>query len=313
LTEAVTVVRPQNSAVARTARRPRPTERRLFLSPALILVGVVTQVAFLYTIYLSLLSWNLIRPDLGVHFVGLSNYVSELTSSAFLTALVNTIQLTVGVLVAGMIVGMLLALLLNRPFPLRWLVRTLLITPFFIMPAATAEIWKNMLLNPLFGLIPWLIQQLGFTPPDLLGSHPLLGVGIMLTWEWYPFFMLILLGGLQSLSVDLVEAARIDGAGPFAIFRHITIPHLQRYIAVATLFGLIYLLGVFGEVYAGTQGGPGDSSTNLPFLIYETALFNWQIGLASALGVIAVLITIVIATGFNRILLRMTGYAEAQS
>jgi sorbitol/mannitol transport system permease protein len=286
-------------------------QRRIFLSPGIILVALVTQIAFLYAIYLSLVSWDLIRPDLGIHFVGLSNYVSWLSSSSFVTALVNTIELTVGVLVAGTAIGLLLALLLNRPFPLRPVVRTLLITPFFIMPVATAELWKNMLLNPVFGLFSWLLQQFGITPPDILGTHPLLAVGIMLTWEWYPFFMLILLGGLQSLSEELVQAARIDGAGPWGVFVHVTIPHLQRYIAVSTLFGMIYLLGVFGEIFVGTQGGPGDASTNLPYLIYETAFFNWQVGLASALGVIAVLITIVIATGFNRVLLRMTGYAEA--
>jgi len=287
-------------------------ERRLFLFPALILVGVVTQVAFLATIYISLLNWNLVRPDLGTHFAGLSNYTTLLTSETFRTALQNTVTLTVGVLVAGMVVGLLLALLLNRPFPLRGLVRTLLITPFFVMPVATAEIWKNMLLNPLFGLIAWLIQTAGFTPPDIFGTHPLIGIGILLTWEWYPFFMLILLGGLQSLPEDLIEAAHIDGAGPLAIFRYITLPHLQRYIAIASLFGLIYLLGIFGEIYVATQGGPGDASTTLPYLTYQTLFDNWEVGAASAIGVTAVIFTIIVATGFNRILLRMTGYGEAQ-
>jgi sorbitol/mannitol transport system permease protein len=288
------------------------TERRLFLSPALIIVGLVTQVAFLVTIYISMLSWNLVRPDQGIHFVGLSNYRDLLSSDTFVTALVNTLVLTVGVLVAGMVIGLLLALLLNRPFPLRPVVRTLLITPFFVMPVATAEIWRNMLLNPVYGLISWLVLQFGMQPPDVLGSQPLFGVGLMLTWEWFPFFMLILLGGLQSLPEDLIEAAHIDGAGAFAVFRHITLPHLQRYIAVSTLFGLIYLLGVFGEIFVGTQGGPGTASTTLPFLIYQTAFSNWDVGAASALAVIAVIITIAIAMGFNRILLRMTGYAEAQ-
>lgn len=303
------------------AVRPRPTaktmaerstlERRLFLSPTLILVGLVTQVAFLATIYISMLRWNLVRPDLRIQFVGLSNYTTLLSSGTFLTALINTIVLTVGVLIAGMVIGLLLALLLNRPFPLRPVVRTLLITPFFVMPVATAEIWKNMLLNPVYGLISWLIQQAGITPPDVLGSQPLFGIGVMLTWEWFPFFMLILLGGLQSLPEELLEAAHIDGAGPWAVFWNITLPHLQRYIAVSTLFGLIYLLGVFGEIFVGTQGGPGDASTNLPFLIYRTAFSEWDMGGASALGVIAVLITIAIATGFNRVLLRMTAYGEA--
>jgi sorbitol/mannitol transport system permease protein len=312
MAEATTpVVRPLPAATKTMAQRGT-RERRLLLSPALILVGLVTQIAFLATIGISMLSWNLVRPDLGIHFVGLSNYASLLSSGTFQTALINTFVLTVGVLVAGMVIGLLLALLLNRSFPFRPLVRTLLITPFFVMPVATAEIWRNMLLNPVYGLISWLIQQVGITPPDVLGSQPLLGIGIMLTWEWFPFFMLILLGGLQSLPEDLVEAAHIDGAGPWAVFRRITIPHLQRYIAVSTLFGLIYLLGVFGEIFVGTQGGPGDASTTLPFLIYRTAFSNWDVGVASALGVIAVLITILIATGFNRVLLRMTGYAEVQ-
>jgi sorbitol/mannitol transport system permease protein len=308
---ASSAVRPE-PAVGKEKAKGSTAERRLFLSPALILVGLVTQVAFLVTIVFSMLSWNLVRPDLGIHFVGLSNYSTLLTSTGFLTALLNTLTLTLGVLIAGMVIGLLLALLLNRTFPGRAVVRTLLITPFFVMPVATAEIWKNMLLNPVFGLFAWLVQQVGLTPPDILTSNPLIGVGIMLTWEWFPFFMLILLGGLQSLPEDLIEAAHIDGAGYWAIFRNITIPHLQRYIALATLFGLIYLLGVFGEIYVATQGGPGDSSTTLSFLIYRTAFDNWDIGVAAALGVIAVLITIAIATGFNRVLLRMTNYAEAQ-
>jgi sorbitol/mannitol transport system permease protein len=298
--------------VTKTMAQRGSAERRLFLSPALIVVALVTQIAFLATIVLSLLSWNLVRPDLGTHFVGLSNYTNLLSDETFRTALINTVTLTVGVLVAGMVIGLLLALLLNRSFPLRPLVRTLLITPFFVMPVATGEIWRNMLLNPVFGLVAWLIQTAGFTPPDLLGTHPLFSVGVMLTWEWFPFFMLILLGGLQSLPEDLIEAAHIDGAGPFSIFRYITIPHLQRYIALASLFGLIYLLGIFGEIFVATQGGPGDASTTLPFLIYRTAFSNWDIGAASALGVIAVIITIIIASGFNRVLLRMTGYGEAQ-
>jgi sorbitol/mannitol transport system permease protein len=302
----------QTVAATSTAAKRRAAQRQLFLSPALILVALVTQIAFLATIYISMLSWNLVRPDLGIHFVGLSNYESLLTSDTFRTALINTITLTVGVLAASMSVGLLLALLLNRPFPLRPVVRTLLITPFFVMPVATAEIWKNMLLNPVYGLFTWLESLIGVGPVDLLGSQPLLGVGIMLTWEWFPFFMLILLGGLQSLPEDLVEAARIDGAGSLSIFRYITLPHLQRYVAVATLFGLIFLLQVFGEIVVSTEGGPGIASTNLPFLIYRTAFSDWEVGTAAALGVTAVLITIIIATGFNRILLRMTGYAEAE-
>jgi sorbitol/mannitol transport system permease protein len=304
-------LRVEGAVNAPRARRSS-TERRLFLSPALIIVGLVTQVAFLATIYISMLSWNLVRPDLGIHFVGLSNYATLISSGTLWTPLINTLELTVGVLVAGMVIGLLLALLLNRQFPLRGLVRTLLITPFFVMPVATAEIWRNMLLNPVYGLLSWLLLQVNINPPDVLGSQPLFGIGLMLTWEWFPFFMLILLGGLQSLPEDLVEAAHIDGAGPWAVFRHITIPHLQRYIAVSSLFGLIYLLGVFGEIFVGTQGGPGDASTTLPFLIYRTAFSNWDVGTASALGVIAVLITIVIATGFNKILIRMTRYGEAQ-
>jgi|SRR5947209_1575859 len=296
---------------SKTMAQRSTTQRRLFLSPTLILVGLVTQIAFLATIYISTLRWNLVRPDLRIKFVGLSNYTTMLSSGTFLTALINTVLLTVGVLIAGMIIGLLLALLLNRSFPLRPLVRTLLITPFFVMPVATAEIWKNMLLNPVYGLLAWLVQQVGITPPDILGSQPLFGVGLMLTWEWFPFFMLILLGGLQSLPEDLIEAAHIDGAGAWSVFRFITIPHLQRYIALSTLFGLIYLLGIFGEIYVGTQGGPGDSSTTLPFLIYRTAFSNWDVGAAAALAVIAVLITILIATAFNKVLLRMTGYAEA--
>ena len=271
--------------------------RRAPLLPALIFAIVVTQVPFLVTLYLSTLSWNALRPG-DRPFVGLDNYVSVLTDTRLRAALVNTVLLTAGAVIFSMILGLALAILLDRKFFGRSIVRTMLITPFLVMPIAAALLWKHAIYNPAYGLINGLFG--GQT--DWISDYPKAAVIATLVWQWTPFMMLILLAGLQSQSEDVLEAARVDGANAWQIFTRMTLPHLRQYLELGALLGSIYLVNTFDSIYTITQGGPGTATTNLPYEIYQTIFTKFEYGEASAAGVVVVILTIIVANFALRVI-----------
>lgn len=284
--------------------------KRLLL-PSIIFVGIVTQIPFILTIFYSLHNWNLMRPDRGITFTGFSNYTRILTEPAFWTVLKNSFVLTVGALIICLVLGMAFALLMNRNFFGKGIVRTMLVSPFFVMPTVSAIIWKTMIMNPNFGFAGYFAHLLGVTPVDFLAHYPLQTIILVVSWMWIPFFMLILLAGLQSLPGELLEAAQLDGANKVQQFFHVVIPHLLRYFEVVILLGLMFILQAFGEIFVTTAGGPGFASTNLPFYTYRVGFQSWDIGGAAAVGVITAILTIIIMT-FLFIIIRRT-FREEQS
>ncbi|MEU1810733.1 sugar ABC transporter permease [Micromonospora sp. WMMD1076] len=289
--------------LSRPARRPAAPgglagwARRAPLLPALIFAIVVTQVPFLVTLYLSTLDWNALRPGKRT-FVGLANYGQVLTDTRLRAALLNTVVLTAGSVVAAVVLGLALAVLLDRRFPGRGIVRTLLITPFLVMPMAAALLWKHAIYNPAYGLINGLLG--GST--DWVSQYPMLAVTTTLVWQWTPFMMLIILAGLQSQSPETIEAARVDGAGPWQVFVRITLPYLRPYLELGALLGSIYLVQTFDAVFTITQGGPGTATTNLPYEIYLTTFRKFEYGEAAAAGVVVVIGTILVATFALRVI-----------
>jgi sorbitol/mannitol transport system permease protein len=271
--------------------------RRAPLLPALIFAIIVTQVPFLFTLFFSTQGWNALRPG-SRHWVGLSNYATVLTDDRLRSALLNTVILTAGAVIFSMILGLLLAILLDRKFFGRGVVRTLLITPFLIMPVAAALLWKHGILNPDYGLINGVFG--GNTA--WATSYPKTTIITTLVWQWTPFMMLILLAGLQAQSTDILEAARVDGANAWQIFRRMTLPHLRQYLELGALLGSIYLVNTFDSIYTITQGGPGTATTNLPYEIYQTIFSKYEYGEASAAGVVVVILTIVVATFALRVI-----------
>jgi sorbitol/mannitol transport system permease protein len=275
-------------------RRRRIGEARRFLSaPALIYLILMTQVPFALTIWFSFTNWNLLRPA-SAGFLGFENMFRNfsriLANPDFYLVLRNTVVLTGSVVIVTFVLGMAFALLLARPFPGRTLARTMLISPFLIMPVAAAIVWKNLLLDPSFGLSAWVFRSLGLTSVYLVERAPLASIVGIVSWQWTPFVMLILLAGLQSLPEDVVEAARLDGAGPVGMFRFVTLPHLRRFIEIALLLEIIFVLNVFGEIFVVTSGGPGLQTTNLPYQIFLEAFSRWNIGRASAYGIFAIVL-----------------------
>jgi sorbitol/mannitol transport system permease protein len=281
-------------------RRSADWARRAPLLPALIFMIIVTQLPFVVTLIISFMNWNAYYPD-ERGFAGFANYVDVLTDVATRDAIIVTIELTVVVVLVSLVLGMLIALLLDRKFLGRGAVRTMMITPFLVVPVAAALLWKHALFNPEYGLLngglTWIWGLFGSDnppQPDWITMAPLASIEVALIWQWTPFMMLILLAGLQSRPLDVIEAARIDGASAWQIFRYMTFPHLRRYLELGALLGAIYIVQTFDAVFVITSGGLG--TANLPYTIYQTFYTAHDYGLASAAGVITVIGTILIAT-----------------
>jgi sorbitol/mannitol transport system permease protein len=269
--------------------------RRLPLLPAFVYVILITQIPFALTVYYSFFSWNLLKED-SFKFVGLENYARLVTDESFRNALWNTVLLTISVIAISVILGLAVAMLLNSEVFGKGFMRTLMIAPFLIMPTAGALIWKDTLLNPLFGLLPYLLAPFGLGRVDWVNQYPMVSVVTVEVWRWTPFMMLIILAGLQSQNPEVLEAAAVDGATAFQAFRRITLPLVRPFIELGALLGSLFVVQTFDTIFMLTHGGPGEDTTNLPFLLYLVAFQGFSIGQASAIGVVAVILTTIVAT-----------------
>jgi sorbitol/mannitol transport system permease protein len=275
---------------------------RLMISPAVILLFCWMIVPLALTLYFSFLRYNLLTPS-GNPFVGWENYYWFLTDPSFTAAMVNTLLLVAGVLLITVTGGIIFALLLDRPMFGQGIIRIMAIAPFFVMPTVSALIWKNMFMNPVNGIFGRIAAGLGFEPIDFFGQIPLVSIIIIVAWQWLPFATLILLTALQSLDQDQLEASEMDGANWLSRFRYIMLPHLARAITVVILIQTIFLLSVFAEILVTTNGGPGTASTTLTYLVYVSSLLQYDVGIGSAGGVIAVILANIVAI----FLMRMIG------
>lgn len=278
------------------------TAARLMISPAVILLLGWMIVPLSMTLYFSFLRYNLLMPGTEA-WAGFENYHYFFTDPAFTAALTNTLLLVGGVLAITTIGGILIALLLDQPFWGQGIVRLLVLAPFFVMPTVSALVWKNMFMNPVNGIFAYLARVLGLQPFDFLTHAPLASIIGIVSWQWLPFAALILLTALQSLNSEQMEAAEMDGAGPFSRFWFMTLPHLARAITVVILIQTIFLLSIFAEILVTTNGGPGTASTNLTFLVYMQSLLQFDVGLGSAGGVVAIILANIVAI----FLMRMIG------
>lgn len=267
---------------------------RLMSAPAVLVLLAWMLIPLGMTLYFSTLRYNLLMPGMEV-FVGWENYRYFLTDPAFWTALGNTLVMVGSVLAITVGGGILLAILLDQPIWGQGVVRLLVIAPFFVMPVVSALVWKNLLMHPGNGLFAWLATSMGMRPVDWFAELPLLSIILIVSWQWLPFATLILLTALQSLDREQQEAAEMDGAGVLARFWHLTLPHLARAITVVILIQTIFLLSIFAEILVTTGGGPGTATTTLTYLVYAQALLQFDVGTASAGGVVAIILANIVA------------------
>lgn len=281
------------AAAPPVGRKKRPVGLG-FVAPSVVVLFLWMIVPLALTVWFSFQRYLLLDPS-SRGFAGLDNYQYLVTDPDFWVSLQNTLILVGAVLVITVVFGVLLAVLFNQKFPGRDVARILAISPFFVMPTVSALVWKNMMLHPVYGVISLVFRTVGLPPPDVFADHPLAAVIAIISWEWLPYALLVLLTAVQSMDAEQKEAARVDGAGPIAQFFYLTLPHLYRAISVVVMIETIFLLTVFAEIYVTTSGGPGNASTNLAYLIFRSALQDFSAGGASAGGMVAVVLANIVA------------------
>lgn len=271
---------------------------RLMMAPAVTLLLGWMLVPLVMTLYFSFKKYLPLRGgDLG--WVGFDNYVRFVTSSAFWPSVSATLMIVGGVLAITITLGVLLALLLDQPIWGQGIVRILVIAPFFVMPTVSALVWKNMFMDPNYGLFAYLWKFFGAEPVQWMSQASLPSIIMIVSWQWLPFATLILLTAIQSLDSEQLEASEMDGASALKRFWYIILPHLARAITVVLLIQTIFLLSIFAEIFVTTGGAFG--SKTLSYLIFQRVLESQNIGLGSAGGVYAIILANIVAIFLMRI------------
>jgi sorbitol/mannitol transport system permease protein len=284
------------------ATKASKSAARLMISPAVVLLLGWMLAPLCMTVYFSFLYYNLLQPG-ATPYAGWDNYYWFITDPSFQDAIYNTLALVGGVLCITTLGGLATAMLLDKPMFAKGVIRIMVIAPFFVMPTVSALVWKNMFMNPVNGIFGRIVTGMGFPPIDFFGQYPLASITFIVSWMWLPFSTLILLTALQSLDQEQLEAAEMDGASWINRFRFIMLPHLARAITVVILIQTIFLLSIFAEILVTTNGGPGTATTNLTYLIYVSSLLQFDVGMGSAGGVLAIILANLVAI----FLMRMIG------
>ncbi|MEN3183890.1 MAG: sugar ABC transporter permease [Atribacterota bacterium] len=229
------------------------------------------------------------------YFVGLRNYVTVLHDPLFSTALKNAFLWTALSVFFQILLGLFAALLLHVPMRGYRIFRNLSLLPFVLPPVAIAVTWK-WLYNPLYGLINYFVVLLGGAPVNFLGRNlALYSVTWVNIWKAFPFYALFILAGLQSISQDVYEAAYIDGATSYGVFRYITLPLIRPLLLVMALFATVWTFNYFDLIYSMTQGGPGHTTEILATLAYKTVFLKLRFDHAATIGVFMFLINFVVS------------------
>jgi multiple sugar transport system permease protein len=264
-----------------------------FAAPAAAVVLLVILFPWVFTIFMSLHDWKVTGET---PFVGLANYAKMLQDERFLWAIVRTGWFTAGTVIVPMLLGVWAAVCFASQFKLRGLARTLFVLPMMATPVAIALVW-TMMFHPQLGVLNYLLTSVGLPPSSwVYDSSTVIPTLIMVeTWQWTPLVMLIVLGGIASLPQEPYEAAILDGAGAWQMFRHITLPLVWPFIMVAAIIRLIDALKTFDTNYVITLGGPGTSSETLNILLYQTAFAYYDLGYGSAIVVVFFLLILLIS------------------
>jgi len=278
-------------------KRGRPTYL-WFLAPCLIFLGAFSLIPPIVTLYLSLQHYDLNFPNM-TGFAGVTQYERMFADEYFWNSIVVTLILIAGPVAAQMVLGLLLALLLHNNARLFRLSRSLFIAPMVIPPVIAGLIWK-MLLIPNLGGVNALLGVVGLPGPNWLASPGLavFSVGMVGVWQDTPFVMLLLLAALQGLPSEPLEAARVDGASPWQLFRDIMFPLLVPALLVALLFRVINSLAIFPIIYVLTGGGPGRATEMLNYYTYTQAFQYLNLGYGAALAVALFVLVLLLSLAF---------------
>jgi multiple sugar transport system permease protein len=289
-------------------RARRNWDAYLFLAPGFVIFTVFTLFALGFVIYLTFHEWSIIEPEKP--FVGLQNYKDLIEDERFRRSVINTFYFTGAAVPLGMIVGLSIALLLNQPLRGRWFFRTAYYLPAITPFVVSAIIWK-WLYNGDFGLFNYYLLKTNLIhePLSWLSDQHLAmpSVILMTVWTAVGFSMVVYLAGLQSIPEELYEAAKVDGAGTWARFRHVTLPGLLPSTVFLLVIQIIFNMQIFTQIFVMTRGGPIDRTTTVLFYVYEAAFQFYEMGYASTIAFALFLMLLV----FTALQLRMYRKASA--
>jgi multiple sugar transport system permease protein len=290
----------QAAARSRRARRRRQIlVAYAFLAPSLIIFLLFRHIPAVASLILGLFNWSMLAPP---QFVGLTNYVTLLHDSVFWRALENTVVYAIMAVPTDIIIALGLAVLLNQKLPGTKFFRMAYFIPVVTATAIVAIVWRWLYQSD--GVVNGVLQAFRLPPVNWLSDphFALPAIAIMAVWQHVGFNMLILLAGLQSIPVEMEEAARINGAGRWATFRYVTLPLLRPVIVLTVILTTIGSFQVFDAAYVMTGGGPFYATTTLVFYAYQQAFEQYSMGYAAAIAFVLFLIILAISLLQRRIL-----------
>jgi multiple sugar transport system permease protein len=282
------------AAVAeRKARRNYARTYWPFVVPAGVVVAAVIVFPWVFTLYMSVHEWHIGSPTT---WAGLGNYARLFGDARFGEAIVHTLYFTSLAVLFPMLIGIAAAVCFSRNFRFRGLVRTIFILPMMATPVAVALVW-TMMFHPQLGVLNYLLTSIGLPPSTWSYAADTVIPTLVLveTWQWTPLVMLIVLGGLASLPSDPYEAARLDGASSWQMFRHISLPLVWPHIVVALVIRTIDALKAFDTIFVISNGGPGTASETVNMLLYQEAFAYYDMGYASAMVVVFFVLILLIS------------------
>jgi multiple sugar transport system permease protein len=291
-----------------TTKRDR-TPARVFLMPTILLILALSIFPLFFSLILTFMSWDLSRLQGGIQFVGLGNFATLISDARFWNTAKVTVIFVIGSVGLQFCVGLGIASLLNQEIRFRRFFRVAFLVPMMMTPAAVGYIGR-MLFNEGQGPINDIIKHLGGPViPWLSNSMMALPSLILLdTWEWAPFMIIVLLAGLQSLPPEVFESARVDGAGEWSIFRHITFPMLAPVSITVILIRALEAFKLFDITMVMTGGGPGTATETVTMYAYIVGMKNGNLGYASAIAYSLLIMVILFSTIF---LNSLRGHAAA--
>jgi len=249
---------------------------------------------------LSLTNYKITQRN-ATKFVGLAQYKDVLQDRSYWSSLTVTLIFIITAVILELAIGLAIAMALQNQKRFRNFTRSFLLTPMFVTPIAVGLMFR-FLLNDQLGVIPALLNKIGINYDFFGPSRAIYSIVAIDVWQWTPFMVLLLLAGLESLSKQPFEAARVDGASPFYTFRRVTLPMLAPILTVAVLIRSLDASKVFEYVYAITRGGPGTQTQTIQYFTYKTGIQFYRLGQASAMSYLLLLIVIsIVVVLFHRI------------
>lgn len=293
---------PRTAAWARSLRSPA-TFAYLLLAPAVITLAAVVLYPVVTAIDISFRRVEIYTPGTDRGPLTIANYARLIETTGFWQAVRVSITYVVISVGFSLLIGFGTALLLNQRFRGRTLARMLAVVPWAVPPVVAVNIWW-WILDPSYGMLNWVLLRLGLiaTPVNWIAApEPAMAAISMVTiWKGYPFFVVMLLAGLQAIPQDLYDAGAVDGAGGLAAFRHITLPALRGVMSLATLLTVLWVFREFTIIWVLTGGGPIRATETLAIMTYREAFANFRMGLAASIGVVTLLISTVASIFFIR-------------